>query len=394
MYSFDHNLFYLSGFFLAGSVAFFYYPLAGLLFLIFSFVLAFDRILWFHPCDIIFVPFFISGLLRIAFKKIKPFAGRKIVFYFFPFFAALIISAALGPEPFKFKGQIYLWLQIPFTYIIALNLIKTFKQLKFIIYSMIASGFILAVLYICIQYPFNFFLDQPYSLGHNLMATVFGFCLFLILGSLTGQKKKNHRNILFISVAIVFVSMILTTSRWGIATFLFSVFIFINFALKKDRLKINSFMFSLLCGSLLLFVPLYFFYPDFFDRFQLKFYNLWFRMEIFHSALLFIRQHPLKGIGLGYFFSYTYLNHAHNIFLQIMVEAGLIGLVSFVFFILAAARYFIQKIRKFPEFDRPIFYAVSGCFLFFLLQNMLDFTLDRGIGIQIGLLLAIMDLST
>jgi putative inorganic carbon (hco3(-)) transporter len=96
------------------------------------------------------------------------------------------------------------------------------------------------------------------------------------------------------------------------------------------------------------------------------------RMNYWRGAWGIIRAHPLTGTGLGSFDLPGYSFYAHNIFLQFWAEAGIPGVLSFFWLVVAVLRNGWKNLRGSPEKKQ-----LSGLFAgvcVFLVHNLVDFT--------------------
>ena len=97
-----------------------------------------------------------------------------------------------------------------------------------------------------------------------------------------------------------------------------------------------------------------------------------------------VQDHPILGLGLNTFMAnyLTYVTgpnqgpaYAHNCFLQITAETGVIGLVSFLWFLLALFGCYLSpfKNRRGPkELANPWLTGLTAALLAFLVQSMFD----------------------
>ena len=78
-----------------------------------------------------------------------------------------------------------------------------------------------------------------------------------------------------------------------------------------------------------------------------------YRIELWKTSLKIIKDNLITGIGFGTFFKYTsvysgkivkYIEHCHNIYLQIFMESGIIG---FIAFFTAAVSIFKRTLREY-----------------------------------------------
>lgn len=98
------------------------------------------------------------------------------------------------------------------------------------------------------------------------------------------------------------------------------------------------------------------------------------RWGLWRAGFRMFKEHPLIGVGLGNFsFLYNrykpedaiYLKYhpvIHNLYLEILVETGLLGFSAFVFFIVSLLRVFIRKARSIRDHsDSILFFGLLSC---------------------------------
>ena len=109
------------------------------------------------------------------------------------------------------------------------------------------------------------------------------------------------------------------------------------------------------------------------------------------SAAAMIRDHPIAGVGQGRFKAHYKkykskqekhnLTHAHNNFIQVSVENGIIGLVGFMCFVLF---YLYTSLRNYCKNKNPydilVFTTVLG---YLCLFGQIEYSLGYGTGIRI-----------
>jgi O-antigen ligase len=117
------------------------------------------------------------------------------------------------------------------------------------------------------------------------------------------------------------------------------------------------------------------------------------RVDIWRAAANIWERHPFIGVGLGDFpTAYSELSipgkaflpatvfqpppHAHNVFLQLLAEEGLLGLISFLAIIALGIRTTLRLRRKSDRQARLIGSGLLAALLAFLVHNQFDVTLE------------------
>jgi O-antigen ligase len=122
------------------------------------------------------------------------------------------------------------------------------------------------------------------------------------------------------------------------------------------------------------------------------------RLHFWHGTLDMIRDHPVAGVGLGAFgVAYTRydtsngifrLEQAHNDYLQILADAGVIGAALGLIFIVVLFRLGLRRAQSGDDFRRGIAVgALAGCFAV-LVHSFFDFTLHTTSNALLFLVLA------
>lgn len=211
----------------------------------------------------------------------------------------------------------------------------------------------------------NNFLIRPYGVvgyanPHALVIT--------ILYAITGQfVLKTNKKLFYFYSLLVLINIILTQTRsiW-IAWFLFSVFYLMSYkktVIRWAKQNVNS------RGLFYFFSFVFLSFPLAYSRIKLSylFFTLegggWFRLKMIKEAFLTYVLNPLFGYGVGTIvpvvqriFPNGYIRDfpfpVHLVFLQILLESGLVG---FIFFIIPFVIYFIVMIRKYGFFLRKYY---------------------------------------
>lgn len=120
------------------------------------------------------------------------------------------------------------------------------------------------------------------------------------------------------------------------------------------------------------------------------------RLAIWYTTIEMIKQNAILGVGAGNFtyiypqilsykvlsdpqlikYAGSYTNAAHNDFLQIFSETGLIGLISFLVILGIFFKFVLLKIfRNFPPRDR-FYYALFALTAMMIIQSLMNFILQ------------------
>lgn len=113
------------------------------------------------------------------------------------------------------------------------------------------------------------------------------------------------------------------------------------------------------------------------------------RMDMWLAALQMTADHPLLGIGWGAF-KYVYpvyneliqeagitIFHAHNMYLNVLAETGLLGFTAYFWFYFGVVWYAIRFLHRYSgtPFDRALVMAVAGAMLAVAVSGFSDYDL-------------------
>jgi putative inorganic carbon (hco3(-)) transporter len=125
------------------------------------------------------------------------------------------------------------------------------------------------------------------------------------------------------------------------------------------------------------------------------------RVSQWYAGWEMFRNNPLLGVGIGnYNAAYNDyrldqwpmgLGHAHNHYLTIAAEAGLLGLLAYLLFWFIAFRTAFQAYHHSDDrMVRAIVVGILGALTAFAVHNLFDVLFVHGMGITVGLLLALL----
>ena len=238
----------------------------------------------------------------------------------------------------------------------------------------------------------------------------------LPLGLLFGGAIAKEKRLLYLFIAALMgVALIMTTSRGGIISLIAEIFFFVAVtsvwrpsraqrrSKKKSRIRSAGIRIGLGVGLLVaLFVGVLFFGGEFSIYRIIDSVNTddptTGRAHFWSVTLGIIKAHPILGTGLGAFgVVYTQfdtrsglfrLEQAHNDYLQILSDAGIVGGILGLSFVILLFRRAFHRMRSKDEFRRAVALgAAGGCFAV-LVHSFFDFTLHTTSNALLFLVLA------
>lgn len=184
-------------------------------------------------------------------------------------------------------------------------------------------------------------------------------CLFVITILLTLLFYIKNNKFKFVTLLITCLYFIYALSLSGTRTCYFALFLIvivmsIFFCIKK---KVKIYMALLLCSLMIIpCIYVYFFNPTIKNRINRidikKDYSITSRIQLYKFALELIKEKPLFGyspkVGISKHEELGYLNVFHNIYLNIMVDFGIIGFILFIliFYNIFKRLFFLYKQTK------------------------------------------------
>jgi O-antigen ligase len=130
------------------------------------------------------------------------------------------------------------------------------------------------------------------------------------------------------------------------------------------------------------------------------------RMAHWQAGWDMFRDHPLLGVGAGnYPVAYDFyslpgwreaLGHAHNYYLNVAAESGLLGLIALLLLLVVSYRQAVRGVRTGAAdgLERAALLGALGCLVMLTVHNLFDNLLVHGLPVQIGFVLALIARST
>jgi O-antigen ligase len=267
------------------------------------------------------------------------------------------------------------------------------------------------------------FVNRNHFAGYLEMSIPIALGYALSLGAWQDSKRRSlfrtwissdhlyKQALLLFLVGIMLLALILSKSRMGIISAMLSLaFFFVTYyGLKRDKIKIGWMLVFVVAVALLygLWIGLY----PVFERFLQIEGDAPGRILVWKDSLNAIKDFPLLGTGFGTF-SYVYplyknsmeqafvYSYAHNDYLQLMVETGLIGFALLITALLLLIFNSLRSLKGFSEQgDYSRFFLGLGALtgiISILIHSLADFNLHIPanalyFAFLIGLLAAVCD---
>lgn len=363
-----------------------------------------DRCLTFSLALMIFTIPFSESIKNIAFGMtlffwlIKIIAKREfrikmyaLGWFHFVFLMVAILSALFAINVYQgFRGvwDIFRYFAV---FLIIINNINSEKKIRLIVAMFLISVCIGSVwgIYESIKAPTDYLSQlRIHSLGHqNHTATYLLIMFSLAFGFLlTYNSKYIIRLINFSILGLLTISIILTDSRTAFIT-LFVMFLAFIFSIKKWKLLtfgvilillsiLGLYTFSSLTKSGSFSQKLTTEYKGILNPLKDPFVQQ--RLRLWKKTLRIIASNPILGVGTRNF-DFTMVgevdkrgpSHAHNVFLNIAAEMGLLGLTAFLLWLLSYIYTWAKlKAKLVSDMDRSLWLAALGAFVTIVISGL------------------------
>lgn len=313
------------------------------------------------------------ALKGLPLKEIKPIKYPLILFCF-----ALIICVSFSQDKAKSLIELYKYILGLLLFLSGISL--TPKHKAGVIQAIILAGFIISILAIY-QYFLGFGrllsyiakekITDPFVLDYVNRKRVFfpfvtpntlGGYLAFILPLVLAIKEKSKWLIL---LAVSF-SLLLTKSLGALLSLFLALAVYFYL---ENRLKRKGVL--LLAGLLAIIVSLFIIRSIPQKQHTQPLFSTLMRINYWKDTWEIIRQSPLKGVGLGNF-NIMQSRYAHNSYLQIWAEMGILGIISILWLVALVFKSALKNIALNSQKNQIV--SLIAANTAFLAHNLLDFT--------------------
>jgi putative inorganic carbon (HCO3(-)) transporter len=297
---------------------------------------------------------------------------------------------------FAFDG----WLQnsVQLSRILKILLMSTVGVALFGFWQAIAGGY--TDLYFYLN-PYQQDNIEPWSgritsllLQFNSLAGYLDLVIPVAMACAVLAKDRTLKLLGIACVGTAIIAEVLTQSRGGIIALVGIVILAAWFLTKSVAARLKLFCLCLI--ACVLIVPVLF---NHFDRLHdIDDETQTSRLALWQAAAQMFIEHPVLGVGYGNYkvvysslVSYQGNLDAHNLYLQLLAETGVIGFVSFCAFVGAFLFSALRSMREGDDLKRIVAFGVVGAIAAIVIHGTVDFLLNAGpqFGMLFWLLLGI-----
>ena len=278
-------------------------------------------------------------------------------------------------------------------YFVVKNSVGTRRKLLGLVSVVVMSGFTVAAIGVWQRLTGNFimteawldvdFFDESmvriYSTleNPNVLGKYLIFVILIAFGMIYYKREKLHKMAAMAMMAVAVLSLVFTQSRGAWLGVIFAMGVF---ALLRDRRLVVLGIIAIIAAPF--FVP-----PEILGRFlsigDLGDTSTSFRLSIWLASLDMIRVFWPSGVGLGaetfneiynlYAFSAAHALHSHNLYLQIIIDLGIMGFLAFLLFISGFLKgLFVATGDKENSAKRTVAAVLAASMLGYLIMGFTD----------------------
>ncbi len=290
----------------------------------------------------------VEVLIKLNFTSLSAIKKTCLDLPIFFFLLFVSFSFFCSVNKYNSRNELFNLFNYVFIYYVIVNFVNTKKQINNLFNLFIFIGTVVSI--IGINQWFQG-INKVYAslVNPNILAGYLVMLIPLAISCVVQDflEAKRDKNIayslwLIASISVMFICLMLTGSLGGILSLYLGLLIMFLFYL-KDKKQISEFHIR---GRFILKIPLIILVVSgilmvFLISYKLKDTEMSNRLFWWTGALKMILDRPLRGVGIGCFGD-IYLKYkagglnslyAHNYFLQIGAETGLLGLGAFIWII-------------------------------------------------------------
>lgn len=332
-----------------------------------------------EPPYVNFIYFFLLLGFLMAWAIVKGLSLGQIRTVKYPlilFVLALLVSLIFSYDKTNSIKELYKYITVLLLFLVAISL--SFKERALLIRVIVLTGVLISLLAIY-QYFFGFKhisayiakynITDPFIIDYATRKRVFfpfvtpnvlaGYLAMIV--PLTFTHKKRFWYIIPLSLALL-----LTRSLGGLLSLFLGLVIYIYLQGKLEKREV-LFLFGFLIIIALVLIA-----RSVTQKQHIQpIFSTMMRLNYWKDTLEIIKVAPLSGVGLGNF-NLPQSRYAHNSYLQIWAEMGILGIISILWLIITVFKSAFMNIRNAAQ-KNQITHLISAHTVF-LVHNLIDFT--------------------
>ena len=302
---------------------------------------------------------------------------QAIKYPFGLFCLALIVSIIFSSNKLNSLSEIYKYATVILLFLIVTSLSPENKIRA--IRTIILAGFIISLLAIY-QYFFGFKHTLEYLTRNNLATpfmldyiaskriffpfitpnTLASYLIMII--PLTLTDKRNFWFVIPLSFALL-----LTQSLGALLSIFLGLIIYFYLVDKLNKRKVVFFF----LGLIIIIGAIFIMRTAAQKQHIQPIFSITMRLNYWKDTLRIIKASPLTGVGLGNF-NLAQSRYAHNSYLQIWAEMGILGIIAFIWLIGSVFKSVFNSMKTSPN-KNQIIVLITGAVIF-LIHNLIDFS--------------------
>jgi putative inorganic carbon (HCO3(-)) transporter len=294
--------------------------------------------------------------------------------------------------------EIVRWIELIVIYYLTINLINDDKKMRVILYSTFLTMVMVSVFgvinYLSVGYRAMSFFGNPNSLA--------GYANLIIpvsFGMLIASVCLWERILLGIFTVLSIIIWVFTFSRAGWLSLIMTMILVLSLTKVKKRVVLALVVFSAI--SVILFLSSNIKIRDEFMNMTLNATkdSLEVRALCYPIGFNMVKDGLILGIGVGNYplliKKFTELDeivndNLHNQYLQIFVETGILGLCTFVFWLVCVVKYLVGSLKTLEKAGSySLFVGLVGGVIVYLFNNLAEVLVVHGIHLQWGIILGL-----
>jgi O-antigen ligase/Tfp pilus assembly protein PilF len=360
--------------------------------------------------------------LKIINKEEFKFTSAPLNIPIISFIAICVLSLIWSNSFFISLKELPLFLAGPLLYFVITNSINDERQINRILDILLLVGGLFGI-YGIFQYNGIDFSFWARNIGRQQVFGLFGnvnyFAEYLIVplpiavSLFFANRNKFKKGLLLIAILAMGTSLIVTFTRGSYLSFGSAlIFMFFLFLLSRGKgfIKNNKKIFIIILVAIII-ITFLFVVPTLLNRsgtviskikerasiIQLiNEFSFGRRTAIYKFTTLMIKDHPLLGSGIGTYkyntlryqaeffaqgenralYPHGFADKAHNEYLQLWAEIGIVGLGIFIWLIISYFRFGLKILRKIKDESRPgIIIGLMGAVVAVLVDGIFGFPL-------------------